>query len=76
MFDEKSMFEWVNSLEGKEKEFVRRYLRYVATHDETKSFMNALIDARKAIILSKAISIIGYGELKTPNQVLKELRGS
>ena len=76
MFDEKSMVEWCNNLKGKEKEFVKRFVRDVYEHDETKSVEEALILARKAVILAKAVSVIGYAELKTPKEVWRELMGS
>ena len=76
MFDDKSMVEWCNNLKGKEKEFVKRFLKDVRKYDETKSFEEALILARKAVILVQVVRVIGYAELKTPKEVWRELKGS
>ena len=76
MFDDKSMIEWCNNLKGEEKEFVKRFLRDVRKYDETKSFKEALILARKAVILVRAVGVIGHAELKTPKEVWRELKGS
>ena len=76
MFDEASMAKWCNGLKGYDKEFVKWFLKNVREHDETKTFKEALIDARMALILRKAIGIIGYAKLKTPREVYKELTGS
>ena len=75
-FDAESMLEWFKNLKGKERDFVKRFALNVHNRDESKSPLEALIDARKAFILGKAIGVLAYIELKTPQQIWKELSES
>lgn len=74
MFDEKSMVEWINGLQGREKDYVKWFAnRAIERDDNDRSPFEIMIDARKALILRKAIGVISYATLKTPSEVYKEL---
>lgn len=75
MFDDTSIKEWCNSLKGRDKEFVRLVIKkYMREHNYNASITEALVHARKAMILRVAIVLTAYIECKTPKEVLNEWR--
>jgi hypothetical protein len=73
MFDNESLREWINGLSGRDKEYVRQVLRNYAMKHDDATCTEALIYARKAMILRNAINTIAYVQLKTPSEVWNEM---
>jgi hypothetical protein len=77
MFDDESIQKWCNSLTGRDKAYVKFIVRnYQREHDYNTSIWEALIYARKAVILRDAINVIAYTQCKTPREVYNELKAS
>ena len=76
LFDEESMVEWLRSLKGREKEYVKFLLRRIQEKGDVKTFYGSLVTARKIVIMNKAIGVIGYATLQTPREVYESMKGS